>query len=107
MSKPKTIYLAGKITGDPNYAEKFCDAEGALVNMGYVVLNPALLPPEGFEYDAYMRMSYAMLKECDAVCFLPDWMESNGAMKEFEQARRKGKTILSYDYLVNEAGRST
>lgn len=39
-----TIYLAGKITGNPNYKEDFEAAERALTEAGESVMNPAILP---------------------------------------------------------------
>lgn len=88
-----TIYIAGKITGDPDYKEKFNSYQKMLEERGHIVLNPAVLPSEGFSYAAYMRMSAAMLRECEAVCFLPDWAESNGAMSEFKKAAKAQKVI--------------
>lgn len=94
----KTIYIAGKITGDPNYKEKFAAAQKRLEAAGYIVLSPAVLPSVGFEYEAYMRMSRAMLRECDEICMLPDWKESRGAMEEYLYAQRFEKGIC---YLTN------
>ena len=51
MSKP-TVYIAGKITGDPDYRAKFEHAAEVLTSVGYTVLSPAILPSEGFEYEA-------------------------------------------------------
>ena len=70
----KTVYLAGKITGDPFYRSKFYEAQKKLEKGGFIVVNPALLPSEGFAWEAYMRMTGAMLNECAEVCFLfEDW----------------------------------
>lgn len=96
MNAKETVYLAGKITGDPYYRMKFYDAARALEAAGFVVLNPATLPSEGFTYEAYIRMSAAMLDECAAACFLPDWTESNGAMLEFDRAAAQGKHVFMY-----------
>ncbi|MDO4564831.1 MAG: DUF4406 domain-containing protein [Clostridia bacterium] len=93
----RTIYLAGKITGDPGYKEKFGEAAFELERRGWVVLNPAVLPPAGFSYDAYMRMSTAMLRECDCVCFLSDWTASAGAKQEMICAIHEGKVVVFYD----------
>ena len=90
----KTVYLAGKITNDPDYKEKFKAAEDFLnEHGGFAVLNPAILPQEGFEYAAYIRMSMAMLKECQAACFLPGWKDSPGARDEFDLAKVQGIDI--------------
>lgn len=96
MSGKETVYLAGKITGDPYYRSKFYDAACALTEAGFIVINPATLPSEGFTWEAYMRMSSAMLDECAAACFLPDWTESNGAMLEFGRAAAQGKRVFMY-----------
>ncbi|EQB20063.1 phage protein [Dehalobacter sp. UNSWDHB] len=92
----ETVYLAGKITGDRYYWSKFFEAAKKLEAGGFIVVNPATLPPEGFGWDAYMRMSSAMLDECDAVCFLPDWTDSRGATYEFGRATARGKRIFFF-----------
>lgn len=97
MKHFKTIYLAGEITGDPNYKAKFKRAEKEFrERYGYIVLSPAVLP-EGFEYSAYMRMTAAMLSECEAVCFLPGWEDSPGARAELRQAVKEEKYIFYFD----------
>ena len=88
-----TIYIAGSITNDPDYKAKFDKAEQLLKGFGYVPLNPAWLPPEGFTYEAYLRMSMAMMLECEAVGFLPGWNLSNGARIECAKAEAAGKKI--------------
>lgn len=40
----KTVYIAGKITGDPFYRSKFYEAQKKLEEGGFIVVNPALLP---------------------------------------------------------------
>ena len=40
----KKVYIAGKITGDAGYREKFAAAERKLRGEGYIVLSPAVLP---------------------------------------------------------------
>ena len=92
----ETVYLAGKITGDPFYRSKFYEAARELEAAGFSVVNPATLPAEGFSWEAYMRMSSAMLDECAAACFLPDWIESRGATYEFGRATAQGKRVFLY-----------
>ncbi len=98
-----TVYLAGKIAGDPNYKAKFAEAQGALESLDYIVLSPAWLPGQGFEYDAYLRISDALRRECDAVCFLPGWVESRGAMKEHRKAKEQGQKIMFYSEVMRNA----
>lgn len=38
------VYIAGKISGDSTYREKFQRAQKALEGEGFIVLNPAELP---------------------------------------------------------------
>lgn len=51
---------------------------------------------EGFTWEAYMRMSGAMLAECAEVCFLPDWKESKGAKYEFGEAMAQNKPFFFF-----------
>ena len=100
----KTVYLAGKITGDPFYRSKFYEAQKKLEKGGFIVVNPALLPSEGFAWEAYMRMTGAMLNECAEVCFLPDWKESKGAKYEFGEAIAQNKPFFFFDHWTPEQG---
>lgn len=91
----KTVYIAGKITGDHDYREKFDAARRALEALGFMVMSPAVLP-WGFPYEAYGPIDAAMLDACEYVCFLPDWKDSRGAMYEFGRAVAGNKRILFY-----------
>ena len=75
------VYIAGKITGDPGYRDKFAAAEIQLGGQGHTVLNPAELP-DGMAKADYMRICFAMIDVADAVVFLPDAAESAGARLE-------------------------
>lgn len=75
------VYIAGKITGDPGYRDKFAAAEIQLGWQGHTVLNPAELPA-GMTKADYMRICFAMIDVADAVVFLPDSAESAGAQLE-------------------------
>ena len=86
------IYVAGKITGDPNYKAKFDKAAVRLSAKGHVVLNPSMLPL-GLDYDDYMHIDFAMIDVADAVYFLKDYKSSNGAMKEWHYAMLVNKEI--------------
>lgn len=77
------IYIAGKITGDPEYKGKFEAAKNLISSLiaEAIVLNPAENPP-GMSKSDYMRLSFAMIDCADFVYFLPDWEESGGARLE-------------------------
>lgn len=97
--KPK-IYIAGKITGDPNYKAKFAMAEDFYKKRGYIVLNPAALP-DGMQPTDYMRICLAMIDIADAVAFLPDFKQSAGADVEHAYCYYINKSIR---YLEDDMG---
>lgn len=92
MSK---IYIAGKITGLKNYKERFKDVDDWLKAKGHDVMNPAILP-DGFAYEEYMAICFAMIDACDVVCMLSNWPDSPGAIREREYAMKSGK-IIAYE----------
>ena len=86
-------YIAGKITGDSTYREKFQRAQKALEGEGFIVLNPAELP-EGMLASDYMRICFAMMECADVVAFLPDYDQSRGARLEFDWCQYTGKQTM-------------
>ena len=76
----KKIYIAGKITDEPKYKEIFAKAEVKLKKEGYIVLNPSTLPTE-MDYEDYMEICFAMIKQADEVYFLDNWVQSKGARR--------------------------
>ena len=90
------IYIAGKITGDPGYRDKFAAAERQLGWQGHAVLNPAELP-EGMSREDYMRICFAMIDVADAVVFLPDAAESAGARLEMAYCEYIEKEYVTWN----------
>ena len=72
------IYIAGKITGNPNYKEQFAAAEKKLKAEGHQVINPTW-KPEGLPYKQYIDMGLMELQQCDVIYLLSDWKDSKGA----------------------------
>ena len=97
----KIIYLAGKITGDPDYRSKFCFASRMLTNAGFTVINPSTLP-DGLSYAAYIRLSTAMLDECEGICLLTGWIDSPGARHEHNRAEICGLRIFYFEEWLRE-----
>ena len=94
MNKKIRVYIAGKITGDDNFLEKFAETEKALSELGYEVFNPAklnLIMPTSATHEEYMNMCYAMLEMSDEVYFLNDWQKSVGATMEHSYCIRHCK----------------
>lgn len=75
-------YIAGKITGDAEYQEKFRRAKKLLEDQGFVVLSPAVMP-EGMWPADHMRICFAMMDSADVVAFMPDYDQSRGAQLEW------------------------
>ena len=93
-TKPNTkIFISGKVTGDPNYKEKFDLVEIYLKSLGYRVMNPAVLPVD-FGVNECMSITIAMLSQCDAIYMLKDWKDSRGATIEHDFAKYAGKKII-------------
>jgi hypothetical protein len=89
----KIAYIAGKITGEPDYRKKFAEVEKRLTAKGHIVLNPAMLP-EGMPYESYMRIGFAMIDTADTVYLLPNWVDSPGAKREKQYAEKCGVRIM-------------
>ena len=99
-AKQLVVYLAGKITGDPGYREKFAAAEEKLRHYhGTVVLNPANAPL-GLSRADYMRIAFAQIEAADLVLFLPDWKESPGARLEMSYCSYVGKPVRELPRLM-------
>ena len=99
-------YIAGKISGDKQYVDKFNKAADRLRAKGCTVVNPATLP-EGMEKDDYMRICLAMIDCCDIVVALPDATQSGGAKVEIAYCNYIEKPVVGYesiDYLFFNKG---
>ena len=95
MEKLK-LYIAGRITGDPDYKEKFARAQEFYESRGYTVLNPTVLP-SGLLPGEYMRICFAMIDVADAVSFLPGYERSPGANLELSYCCYTDKNIYHFD----------
>jgi hypothetical protein len=91
------VYLAGKITGDPEYRGKFRAAARKITRcMGARVISPAELP-EGMKPEDYMQICLSMLGRADAAAFLPDWKASDEARLEREYCTYVGKPVMDLE----------
>lgn len=87
-----TIYIAGPITGIPDYKRNFNQAENGLLVRGYNVLNPAKAL-SGLNNAQAIRICFDMIDAADAVLFLPDWEYSAGANLELAYCKYTDKTV--------------
>ena len=95
MSEHEVLYLIGAITSDPRYREKFADAQMVLEELGYIVINPCILPA-GMAYEQYMKIGLCFAETADVICALPDWKKSPGALVEHDHAEALKKRIILY-----------
>lgn len=112
----KRVYIAGKIGKEyPSEATfiKFEKAERQLQSKGYETFNPtnsglgatadALAKLNGTDfYREIMLLDLQELAKCDAICMLPDWIESPGAEVEFRFAKAIGLEIMYKNYDKDE-----
>lgn len=89
------IYIAGKISGDPDYKRKFFATQKLLEKSGHTVLTPAMLP-EGMDKEEYMRICFSMIDVSDIVMFLEDWKESPGARLEHSYCEYIEKAVAYF-----------
>lgn len=100
----KTIYLAGKVTGEPmaNCIKKFDTKQKELEAKGYTVINPLIEVESVYSNDfpnvdwrkAMKVTLMALIARADEVHLLPDWSESRGAIIERNLARDLGIPII-------------
>ena len=95
--KAETVcYISGPITGVEDYWERFADAENMLTENSLIPINPAGAFPEGLPYEWYMNIDLRIVDQCDALCFLDGYANSNGAGREAKRARMNKKEYWAF-----------
>ena len=94
MEQKKIVYIAGRITGVPEYWKPFEEAEDYLTAKGFIVLTPTRLP-YNLDNERAMKICLAMIDQADAVYFLPGWNLSIGANLEMTYCKYTGKPAFT------------
>lgn len=84
------VYISGPMTGYENYnREAFFEAAKKLEALGWEPVHTAGLP-DGLTYREYLQKSMEAIAGCDAICLLPGWSTSKGALMEYGYAKYRG-----------------
>lgn len=106
-----SIYLSGKITGDPNYLEKFWTVAEVLHKKypNAEIFNPAseLLEisemlsrsdaTEEQTHDILVAICLKFMKKCQGIAIIPGWCGSSGTSVEVEEALSRGMKFVPVD----------
>ncbi|HBP0834572.1 TPA: DUF4406 domain-containing protein [Pseudomonas aeruginosa] len=103
------VYLAGPMTGIPNFNYPAFHAEAArLRHLDYHVENPAEnSAPACGTWAGYMRKALAQLVTCDAIVLLPGWPSSRGANIERSLAFAMGMKVVMAADIAAPIGRES
>lgn len=91
------VYISGPMRGLPEFNyPAFHRLAAILRGRGFAAFNPAeqFAGATDLEWQTYMRHDLSALLECDAVCVLPGWENSTGALVEVAVARAIGLPIF-------------
>ena len=112
ITKHDTVYIAGPMTGKPNYNfQAFNEAESYLSNTyACRVCNPAsfgalILRHVGRTetvYELAIDITMQALKLCTKMYLLNGWEESNGAIREVDYAIKNNMQIIKQDCDFNK-----
>ena len=103
-----SIYLSGKISGDPNYLEKFAVITKVLRTAYPMarIFNPAWefleiskkLKESGISEEAgheiLVDTCLKIMEYYEAIAIMPDWSDSDGAITELKAAMKNGMKII-------------
>src|SRR5690606_5086176 len=90
MINKATVYIAGPITGIPDFNHPaFFAAEGYLAGLGFDVFNPARIDNSSTDkpYEFHIREAVKMLGQGGSIYLLEGWKKSRGARAQEHLAR--------------------
>ena len=104
MRTVKTLYIAGPMSGYPNFNyPAFHAAENMLIENGYAVLSPAPEKVIPDTWDNYLRASIRQVLDASGVACLPGWEMSPGARLEVDIAHKLRIPVLPLTVWLSNA----
>lgn len=102
----KKIYLAGAISNNPNYELDFDNAELLMIRKGFGVINPVKIIKSLIEKSKNKELSHRSIMlvlipylfDSDGIYLMPNWIQSDGAVLEYQIAKYLQKR--NKDYLI-------
>lgn len=112
ITKHDTVYIAGPMTGKPNYNFQAFDAAESYLRTTYSckVCNPASFGAIVLKHAGHTQLvnelaadiTMQALKLCTKIYLLNGWEESKGAIREVDYAIKNNMQILKQDYDFNK-----
>lgn len=106
MSKKKTVFISGPITGrdESQSRQAFAEAWALLDADGFEPVDPWDVH-DAFPWadrDQILAIDLAILKQCDAIYLLNGWQDSEGAQEELLTARCYDLGVLYEEFYAEE-----
>jgi hypothetical protein len=92
-SSTARIYVCGPMTGPEFNFPTFAAETTRLRALGYEVVSPAEINPNGGTWQECMKGDIAQLMTCNLLVCLPGWTKSRGARIETNLANELGITV--------------
>lgn len=93
LQPKEKVYIAGPITNDPDYKEKFDAVEKLLNSLGFQAINPIAGGEKrvGWTYKEYIDRGLKLLMICDKICVIEGQnVKSHGLDLERKYAKTVG-----------------
>lgn len=92
------VYLAGPITGVPDFMTRFSAAKAYLETKNRHVFSPAhvssVLPNKCMTRKNFMTMGIFLLSMCEEIAMLPGWQTSDGCQMEMAYAQANNYPVI-------------
>lgn len=103
LDPPVLTYLAGPVTGRPDFMERFAAGQAFLESHGHHVINPAaitsVMPKAHMTRRQFMQMGIAELMCAGRIAMLPGWEANSGCRMEHAVA---AANLMPVQYLTEE-----